>query len=434
MNRDEAVIGNDTGLQNQGSHAITHTSRSMVGGTMIVTGTAIGAGMFSLPTVSSGMWFSWSVAVMLLTWFCMLHVSLFILEVNLNYKEGASFDTFVKGTLGPKWNVINGILLTFIFYILLYAYISGGGSIVSHTIQVGAGITVAPVISGSLFALCLAFVVWLSTKAVDRIVSIFMAGMVISFLLSVGDLVLSAKLAKVFVEAGPQESRYLFVFSALPFYLTSFGFQTTVPSLVKYYGKNPIQIRRCLAVGSLLVFVIYLLWQIAVFGNVSRTDFQGIVSAGGNIGALVSTIARSGDTELMSKLLNVFANFAIVTSFLGVSLGLFDFIADRFDFSNTSLGRLKTSLVTFIPPLICALSFPDGFLYAIGYAGLALAISAVIIPSLMIIKKRKSGVDSGYRVWGGRYLAYFILFLGLGYVSCDILAMFGLLPVYGGLS
>lgn len=52
---------------------------------MIIAGTAVGAGMFSLPIAMSGIWFGWSVAVFLLTWFCMLLSGMMILEANLNY-------------------------------------------------------------------------------------------------------------------------------------------------------------------------------------------------------------------------------------------------------------------------------------------------------------------------------------------------------------
>jgi len=431
MNSNELPFGRDSNGQSSQAGLAIDTPQSVLGGTMIVTGTAVGAGMLSLPTISSGMWFTWSIATMLLTWFCMLHVSLFILEINLKYKVGASFDTFVTDILGPKWNLLNGILITFIFYILLYAYISGGGSIVSHTIQNSIGVSFSPTMAGMVFSLCLAFVVWLSTKTVDRLVTVLLVGMAISFLLSVGDLALSASFSHLDSQANGASQQFIFVFAALPFYLTSFGFQTTVPSLVKYYGKNPHKVRACLIWGSLLVFVIYLVWLTAAFGNLSRLEFYGIASEGGNAGLLVSTIARAGDSELLSKLLDLFANLAIVTSFLGVSLGLFDYIADKFKMSDSPFDRLKTSFITFLPPTIAGLVYPDGFIYAIGFAGLALALSACIIPPLMIIKSRKSEDVSVYRVWGGNRVAYFILMLGIIYASCHIFSFLELLPVYG---
>ena len=64
----------------------TATRPSLFGGVVIIGGTIIGAGMFSLPVVMSGAWFFWSLAALVFTWFCMLHSGLMILEANLNYR------------------------------------------------------------------------------------------------------------------------------------------------------------------------------------------------------------------------------------------------------------------------------------------------------------------------------------------------------------
>ena len=37
--------------------------KSLLGGAMIIAGTAVGAGMFSLPVVGAGMWFSYSILI-----------------------------------------------------------------------------------------------------------------------------------------------------------------------------------------------------------------------------------------------------------------------------------------------------------------------------------------------------------------------------------
>ncbi|WP_303395059.1 aromatic amino acid transport family protein, partial [Salmonella enterica] len=109
-------------------------SPSLLSGVVIIAGTIIGAGMFSLPVVMSGAWFFWSLLALVFTWFCMLHSGLMLLEANLNYHIGASFDTITRDLLGKGWNVVNGASVAFVLYILTYAYISASGSVLHHTL------------------------------------------------------------------------------------------------------------------------------------------------------------------------------------------------------------------------------------------------------------------------------------------------------------
>ncbi|MDU3077037.1 MAG: aromatic amino acid transport family protein, partial [Mixta calida] len=106
---------------------------SVLWGTLIITGTVVGAGMFSLPVVMSGAWFSWSAAMLLLTWLCMLLSGLMFLEASLHYPTGAGFDTLTRDLLGRRWNLINGASIAFVLGILTYAYISASGAILQHT-------------------------------------------------------------------------------------------------------------------------------------------------------------------------------------------------------------------------------------------------------------------------------------------------------------
>lgn len=106
---------------------------------MIIAGTVIGAGMLANPTATSGVWFTGSLAVLLYTWFSMLSSGLMILEVNTHYPHGASFDTMVKDLLGPAWNVINGVAVAFVLYLLTYAYIFVGGDLTAKGIGSAVG-------------------------------------------------------------------------------------------------------------------------------------------------------------------------------------------------------------------------------------------------------------------------------------------------------
>jgi tryptophan-specific transport protein len=399
---------------------------SLVPGIAIVAGTAVGAGMFSLPIVSSGMWFNWSLVLLVFTWFCMCHSALMILEANLNFRPGTSFSTFVGDLLGPWWNVITGLSLVFVLYILTYAYVSGGGSIVNQTLA-STGIALPQTLSGLLFALVLAFIVWFSTGLVGRVTAVLIAGMMISFGLSVSGLVLRVEVPVLL----HSELAYApFLLAAVPYFLTSFGFHGNIPSLMKYYGKSPPTIVKCVLIGSLLSLLAYSLWQLACMGNLSRADFKPIIAAGGNIGDLVGALDARTQSSNLNALLNAFANMAVVSSFLGVTLGLFDYLADRLGFDDSRLGRFKTACVTFAPPTLGGLLFPDGFLYAIGLAGLCASIWGTVVPALCARASRRKYGSPHFRVWGGDGLIYLVIGYGVLLVACYLLAALDILPVY----
>ncbi|WP_068083888.1 tryptophan permease [Polycladidibacter stylochi] len=419
----------ETGNISQGKDKV---SPSFIGGAMIIAGTAVGAGMFSVPTVSAGMWSIWAIIALVFTWFCMLHSGLMILETNLNYPVGSSFDTMVKDTLGNAWNIVNNLSVAFVGYILCYAYISGGGSIVSHTLTATIGFAPQPMISGLIFALGLAFFVWWSTKAVDRITTIMLGGMIITFFMSVTGYTLNVSATKFFDSDSNMGlfSYFPFLFAALPFCLASFGYHHNVPSLMKYYGKKPQVITKCLVTGTVIALLLYLFWLLATLGNISRPDFIPVIEKGGNIGVLVAALSETVSSATTSNLLSAFGNMAVASSFLGVSLGLFDFLADLLKFDDSRQGRGKTALVTFLPPLIGGIFFPDGFIMAIGFAGLAATVWAAIVPALMVRQSRKKFAGQTYRVWGGDALVFTVVGFGLLIAISHILGMLHMLPVY----
>ncbi|WP_419235834.1 tryptophan permease [Serratia fonticola] len=401
---------------------------SVLGGAMIIAGTAVGAGMFSIPIVTSGVWFSGSVTLLIYTWFCMLISGLMILEATMNYPAGASFHTVVKDLLGKGWNTLNSLSITFVLYILTYAYISAGGSIIAHTLEgvFGANQT----LSGLVFAIVVAFIVWLSTRAVDRLSTILIGGMVITFVLSVGDMFTHVQPAVLFNQGGSDANYLPYALAALPYLLTSFGYHGNVPGLVKYYQKDSGAVVRSLVYGTLLALAIYILWQYVIQGNIARDAFKQVIAEGGNIGSLLKQMGNVSSSYAVGQLLNAFSYMALASSFLGVSLGLFDFLADFFKFKDNQAGRTKSALVTFVPPTLAALLFPNGFLYAIGFAGLAATIWAVIVPAMMARASRRRFPQASYRAPGGQGMILFIILFGAINAVAHVLTLLDLLPVF----
>ena len=172
------------------------------------------------------------------------------------------------------------------------------------------------------------------------------------------------------------------------------------------------------------------MWLLVTMGNIPRPEFIGIAQKGGNIDVLVQALSGVLNSRSLDLLLVIFSNFAVASSFLGVTLGLFDYLADLFGFDDSSLGRFKTALLTFVPPMAGGLLWPNGFLYAIGYAGLAATIWAAIVPALLARASRKRFGSPLFRVWGGKPMIALVLLFGLGNVIVHFLSSFNVLPTY----
>lgn len=409
----------------------SNTRHSSFWGIMVIAGTVIGGGMFALPVDLAGAWFFWGAFILIIAWFSMLHSGLLLLEANLNYPVGSSFNTITKDLLGNKWNIFSGLTVAFVLYILTYAYISANGAIISETISMHSGEHVNPKIIGVCTALFVAAVLWFSSLAASRITSLFLGIKILAFVIVFGSFFFQVDYTILRGTDGASEasrSFFPYIFMAIPVCLASFGFHGNIPSLIICYGKRKDKLVKSIVFGSSLALLIYLFWLYCTMGNISREAFKGIIASGGNVDALVNSFLGTNQSKMIEFCLLVFSNLAVASSFFGVTLGLFDFLADLFKFTNSHSGRFKTILLTFLPPTILYLFFPNGFIYGIGGAGLCATIWAVIIPAILALKSRQKFPDQMFTVWGGRVIPVIVITFGVVVIVCWFGNVFSLLP------
>ena len=403
---------------------------TILGGSVIVAGTAIGAGMFSLPVAMSGIWFGYSVALMIFVWFCMYSSALYLLEANLRFPAGASFDTIAEGTIGTFGRVINGASVAFLCYILMYAYVSGGSSVITHTLDSMGGVDMSDATASLIFAVVLSAIVAIGARAVDRVSTVLIGGMILSFAWSISGMLGHISTENLFPALSFTEVMP-FSLGAFGFMTVSFGMQNTVPSITRYLNKDSKKIRYAFLSGSLLALVFYVIWLFSFFGNLPRDMFPEIIAAGGNIGDMLSALNTTGLDSDFSNVLSWFANMAVASSFLGVALCLYDYIVDLLDLDHSAYGRIKASLLTFVPPTLLGIFLPDGFITAIGFAGLVLVIFCILSPVIMAWVGRRQGAE-GYRVSGGAPRMILIFIFGIAAMILAGLELVGLLPSFGG--
>ena len=412
----------------------SNNKHSSFWGIMVIAGTVIGGGMFALPVDLAGAWFFWGAFILIISWFSMLHSGLLLLEANLNYPIGSSFNTITKDLLGQRWNILSGITVAFVLYILTYAYISANGAIISETISMNSGTHVNSKIIGICTVIFVSGVLWVSSLAASRITSLFLGVKIIAFVVVFGSFFFQVDYSVLRDAAGvngQRHSYFLYIFMAVPVCLASFGFHGNIPSLIICYGKKKNKLIKSIVLGSLLALVIYLFWLYCTMGNIPRENFKEIIASGGNVDSLVKSFLGTNQSNTIEFCLLVFSNLAVASSFFGVTLGLFDYLADLFKMDNSHTGRFKTILLTFMPPSILYLFFPNGFIYGIGMAGLCATIWAVIVPAALALKSRQKFPDQIFTVWGGKVIPSLVITFGVVVIFCWFGNTLGLLPKLG---
>lgn len=389
----------------------------MMGSVFIVAGTTIGAGMLALPLTSAGLGFPTSVALMVGIWLLMSYTGLLMLELHQHVPVTATLHGLAEEFLGWKGRLTATIAMLFLLYALCAAYIAGGGALMQD--RVIGHLPAAPEFIGVLvFTLIIGLVVSLGTSKVDIINRILFVLKLI--VLAVTMVMLTPQVSGGNLFDLPVEQGLLI--AALPVIFTSFGFHSCIPSLVRYVNKDMAALRKIILIGSSLPLIVYIIWQALSFGAVSQ---QGLM-ANSNLPNFVRSLASVVEARWVEGAITLFADLALATSFLGVSLGLFDFLAEKFKRPNNKRGRMQTGLLTFIPPLIFAMFYPQGFIMALGYAAIALVVIAIILPVMMVRKARATAGETAYQVGGGSIGLNIALLIGALVIGAQMLVAFNL--------
>lgn len=410
--------------------AISRSSPSIFWGATIICGTVVGAGMFTLPVVMAGAWFGWSLLILTFSWSCMLISGLMFHRVSQHYPLEAGYDKITRDLLGTAWAEVNGMSLLFVLGILTYAYVSAIGPVYQQSLSGLTGKAISSSDAKIILSVAVAAIVWLGTSSIGRIMSVLLIAKIVLLLSLFGGLFTTLKVDYLLDSQNHTGSYWPYMLGVVPFCLASFGYHGNISGLISYYDGDHRRVKRCLCMGTVMALVIYLFWITCTMGNLPRSAFPEIARKGGDIAALMQAFDLHSNTGNVTLLFSLFSHFAVICSFVGVTAGLVDYISDRLNIPATRTGRLKATCITFLPPLTLSLLVPNGFIAAIGYAGLIATIWAVIVPA-MLYQKMKERCYSEYqdRQWDRVRLFMIIVFATLNVMSW-IFSEFHLLPVY----
>nr|WP_225819295.1 tyrosine transporter TyrP [Providencia vermicola] len=397
-----------------------------LGSIFIVAGTTIGAGMLAMPIAAAGNGFLVSLGMLLALWALMCYTALLLVEVYQHESYETGIGSVAQRYLGSGGKFITGFSMMFLMYALTAAYVSGAGEIITSNLKSSFAVDMADWMGILLFTVIGGGVVCFGTSSVDFINRILFTAKIIFLVIILA--LMMPHVEQQNLLAAPTEK--VLILSAIPVFFTSFGFHGSVPSIVKYMGGDVKKLRVIFIIGSAIPLIAYILWQIATLGSIGTTTFVGILAENAGLNGLLDAIkdvAQSGRTELVAQM---FMSLALATSFLGVALGLFDFLADLFKRQDNAVGRIQTGLLTFGPPLVFALFYPKGFVMALGYAAIALSILALLLPSAMAFKSRTLN-QRRYQVLGGPIGLLIVFLCGIVVIGVQLGIVFNVLPNIG---
>ncbi|WP_044470758.1 aromatic amino acid transport family protein [Mannheimia massilioguelmaensis] len=397
----------------------------ILGSALMIAGTTIGAGMLAMPLISAGMGFGVTALLLISLWALLAYTGLLFMEVYQTApRQDVGVASLAEQYFGMAGRVLATISLLILLYALLSAYITGGGSLLAGIMPEMGDKETTLKISILIFTVILGSFVVVGIQSVDGLTRLLFIGKIIAFIMVLLMMLPKAKLENL--TAVPLDN--LLVISSIPIFFTSFGFHVIMASINTYLNADIGKIRKAIYIGTAIPLAAYLLWQLSTHGVLSQNEFTTILKNDPTLNGLVTATSQITGSTILGETVRIFSVLALITSFLGVSLGIFECANDLLKRVRLPSNRIWLTAVTFIPPIMFALFYPDGFITALGYAGLLFAFYGMILPIGLAWKARQQFPNLPYRVIGGNSALVIALIAGIIIMIIPFLIQLGYLP------
>ncbi len=353
----------------------------LAGVSFLVLGNLIGAGILALPinTGLAGLWPSLAGMAVLggaMFWSALIlgREAVTVRAANFNYP---SLYQRYLGRLG-KWVAILANML--ILYGLLVAYLTGGAAIIGQLLNVPE--VWRGLLMPGLFVVVTALAL-LNSRLFLRYNALIMVVMLAAFALI---------LALAWRRVDPAHfawKDWAYLPAAAPIIITAFHFHNVIPNVCVSLDWNFGRIWKVMLAGMLLGFLMNAAWIMAGLGVLPLdASANGILSAfHANLPATVP-MSRILNSRFFTLFGMIFALLAIITSYLANGLGLMGFVRDMLENHCRVRSRTANVAVTFGPPLVIAMVYPDIFLKALNIVGgVGIVVLFGILPAVIFIKK-----------------------------------------------
>lgn len=387
----------------------TPSVSTVISAIFLVAGTCIGGGMLALPVATGLSGFIPSVAIMFVSWLMMTATALLLMEASLWMEEGVHVITLTSRLLGVWGKRVAWVLFLFISYASLVAYGAAGGQHIAHGLNAVFGTALTEEMGCFIFLL-FGLTFYLGNKVVGKVNALLFIAMCIAYF---------AMVAMGIDEMNPSyllHQNWRTSYIALPLLLTSFSFQTMVPSLTPYLKGHAPSLRKAIIWGTTVAFIVYLVWQVIILGIIPVEGEKGLIQLLIKGVPATEYLSEHVHGPYLAEVAEFFAFFAVITSFLGIGLGLYDFLSDGLHIKEKGWGNVLLAILVVVPTYFFATHFERVFIIALeATGGYGDTILNGIIPCLMVwVGRYQLGYKGVHLLAGGRktlavILSFYIL-------------------------
>lgn len=353
--------------------------KKLISSIFLVTGASIGGGVVILPAVVGVYGYFSAIGILVAVWFFNTVIALIYLEANCSLPLRTNLISMTKQLMGRHFAWVTWAICLSFLYTIMCVYISGMTEIIGGFLENNA--FVVPSIYVSIFAVIAVGVpIYFGMTFVSHCNRLIVIGMFLTFFALIFLIMPHINVDTLFNTAN-----HLPIMS-LPIVFTSFGFLIIIPSLRNYLEDDIKKIKMAIIIGSLIPLMVYIIWVTVVMGVIpvlGSSSLQMVLDQVEPLKHMTNVLSLHAVNLSISIFTQLFVLFAIVSSFIGISLGLYDFLADGLGISKNPRGKLKLLVCTFLPPLIIALTQNRLFLTALGFAGLISTILFGLYPIML---------------------------------------------------
>lgn len=399
--------------------------QKQIGSILFVAGTTIGSGVIALPMIIAKLGLIPSILLMLGIWTLMYYTAIVNLELNLQTGKGLPLGALGKRLSGPLAGYIGTLSFTLLSYALLAVYLYGGASILQKLILqlFGVEFDFNKVVTACAF-IAIAMLIW-PIKYVDYINRLVFSGKCLVMAALMVGLVSSIHFHHLPLITNNLRNGSAWS-TVIPVIFTSFGFQVIFHTMTNYCEHNPIMLKRAFFWGSLIPAIIYILWTssvLIVLYHANPDFYQQVVAGKVEIGAIIKELSQVTTGRFVQALFWWISNLAVITSIIGVGLGLIDSWKSSLQsyIKNGSTRHFLAVINTILPAYMIAALVPNAFIKVLGFAGMILVIIAVLLPIYLLQKAKVNKLF--YPELTHKSLRWISILAGLGIMACEMVNM-----------